>query len=167
MRKVSVFVLLAAAGCGSGATLSPADTQKVMTSVGQGLSTASSSQSTLGPNQTVALDVTASCPAAGSVQLVGSATSTCPAGGQCSYSATMTAKYAGCQVDDVMVSGDLTVTFNGTSTDFSEHVGGKIDASRAGQALGTCDIDITVTSSTTTATTTVSISGKACGQSFN
>jgi hypothetical protein len=164
MRKAAAVVLMSMVlACGSGDTLSVTDTQAVLNTLSTSLASASPEQ-TATPNQTVTLDLSISCPDAGTATVTGHVTANCPTQTTCTYSTTdMLATFAGCAANGMTVDGSLAITFSGSSTSFNETMNGSLTASRSGQRVGTCGIEVAIASTPTS----VSITGSACGQNVS
>jgi hypothetical protein len=160
MRKAAAVVLVAMIfGCGSGDTFSVSDTQAVLGTLSEALSTASPDQ-TATPNQTANVTLNVACPTAGTANITGQVTATCPTQTTCTYVASMNATFSGCEANGVAIDGALAVSFNGSSTNFTESMNGSLHASRGGQSVGTCAIDVAIAATQTS----FSVSGSACGQ---
>jgi hypothetical protein len=168
MRKAAAIVLVAMVlGCGSGDTLSMSDTQAVLATSYGSLTNTLSQQVSTTTSGTTSVNATVACASGGSATVIGSATANCPTSTTCTYDVSVNATFSGCTANGVTVDGQLTVKLNGSETSFTESVDGSIQASRSGQTLGTCAINVGVVASQSGGTTTVTVSGSACGQNVS
>jgi hypothetical protein len=165
MRKVAAVMLMSMVlACGSGDTLSMSDTQAVLATSYGSLTTTLSDQVSVTTSGTKSVNATVACESGGSATVVGQGTATCPTSTTCTYDVSVTATFSGCTTaDGVMVDGKLVVALNGSSSSFNEAINGSIHASRNGQSIGTCNIDVTISGTQSS----VSISGSACGQNVS
>jgi hypothetical protein len=168
MRKAAAVVLMSMVlACGSGDTLSMSDTQAVLATSYGSLTSTLSQQVSATTSGTTSVSANVACDSGGNATVVGHATANCPTSTTCTYDVSISATFSGCTVNGVTVDGELAVALNGSSSSFTESVDGSIHASRDGQSIGTCAIDVTVSGTQSGSVSTVSVTGSACGQNVS
>jgi hypothetical protein len=161
MRKAAAVVLMSMVlACGSGDTLSMSDTQAVLATSYGSLNSTLAQQVSATTSGSTSVSASVACESGGNATVVGHATATCPTSTTCTYDVSISATFSGCTANGVTVDGELAVALTGSSSSFTESVTGSIHASRAGQSVGTCAIDVTISGTQSS----VSVAGSACGQ---